>query len=39
MAVHLLGVEDFMRSRDAVPDDGQGDPSDRTTTDGAEVQG
>ena len=39
MAVHLLGVEDFMRSRDAVPGDGQGDASDRTTTDGAEVRG
>ncbi len=51
MAVHLLEVEDFMRSRAGVPDDRQDDPradrhadgqhaNDRTTsTDGSGVQG
>jgi GntR family transcriptional regulator, transcriptional repressor for pyruvate dehydrogenase complex len=44
MAVHLLEVEDFMRSRDGVPHDGradqQGHPKDQTmSTNRSEVQG
>ena len=39
MAVHLLEVEDFMRSRDVAADDRASDTNDRMTTDTAEVQG